>query len=154
MNDIEPTLRQAGPDDAATIACLFRYVRQSALSFLPDLHTPSEDLAFFRDTVLAKSTVIVAEAPAVIGFLAWRSGWVDHLYIHPEHARRGLGSRLLSHALAGQHRVDLWAFQRNRAALAFYRRHGFRVLYETDGANNEEREPDVRLAWQRGQSPE
>jgi hypothetical protein len=43
--------------------------------------------------------------------------------------------------------LELWVFQRNDAAREFYARHGFIELRRTDGSGNEEREPDVRLAW-------
>ena len=36
----------------------------------------------------------------------------------------------------------------NEPARRFYRRHGFVEVGRTDGARNEEREPDVRLAWE------
>ncbi len=75
--------------------------------------------------------------------------WIDHLYVHPAHAARGIGSTLLAHALATLPRpVQLWTFQANRHARAFYERHGFAAITFTDGADNEERCPDVlyRLA--------
>ena len=153
MDDIGLLVRHATPDDAAPVATLFRHVRTSSLPFLPDLHSAAEDLEFFRNTVFRLSTVMVAETDCIIAFVAWRIGWVDHLYVHPDYTRRGIGRVLLDRAIDGQHRVELWAFQRNIAARAFYRKHGFRVLYETDGENNEEKEPDVRLTWERGQSP-
>ncbi len=37
--------------------------------------------------------------------------------------------------------------QRNNRARAFYERHGFRVARMTDGADNEEREPDILYVW-------
>jgi hypothetical protein len=37
--------------------------------------------------------------------------------------------------------------QFNAAARRFYERHGFVEVMSTDGARNEEREPDVRLEW-------
>ena len=41
--------------------------------------------------------------------------------------------------------LQLWTFQVNDRARAFYARHGFREVELTDGATNEEHEPDVRL---------
>jgi ribosomal protein S18 acetylase RimI-like enzyme len=38
-------------------------------------------------------------------------------------------------------------FQRNAAAIAFYRRHGFRLVGLDDGGRNEEGEPDAEYAW-------
>ena len=40
--------------------------------------------------------------------------------------------------------VNLWTFQRNTGARRFYERNGFIAVDLTDGASNEEREPDVR----------
>jgi putative acetyltransferase len=147
-------VRDATLNDAPAVAALFRQVRRASLPFLPNLHSAGEDAAFFKDTVFARSSVLVAEAVAIVGFVAWRPGWVDHLYVHPGHARQGIGSALLARALDGQRRVELWAFRRNTPALAFYRRHGFRVVRETDGSGNEEKEPDVLMAWERDQSAE
>lgn len=59
-----------------------------------------------------------------------------------------LGDRFV--ALAKQRRPDglqLWTFQVNGPARRFYERHGFAAVEETDGAGNEEREPDVRYVW-------
>jgi hypothetical protein len=41
-------------------------------------------------------------------------------------------------------------FQRNMPARAFYEARGLRVVEATDGAANEEREPDVRYRWEPG----
>jgi hypothetical protein len=40
-----------------------------------------------------------------------------------------------------------WTFQRNKAARRFYERHGFTLVRETDGARNEEKEPDAEYCW-------
>src|SRR5437763_5387614 len=48
------------------------------LPFLPDLHTAEQDLRFFRDTVFVQCEVWVAGP--IEGFIAFRDGWIDHLY--------------------------------------------------------------------------
>ena len=35
----------------------------------------------------------------------------------------------------------------NIGAQRFYQRHGFVVAETTDGSQNEEKEPDIRLVW-------
>jgi GNAT superfamily N-acetyltransferase len=144
-----PRIRPAARDDAEAVARLFRLVRTACLPYLPELHTPAAELAFFRDRVFPDSTVRVAEEAAIIGFVAWRPGWVDHLYIHPDSHGRGVGTALLGHAMAEHLSLRLWAFQRNIQALRFYAARGFREIERTDGSGNEEREPDVLLEWTR-----
>lgn len=130
------------------VARLFRAVRVACLPYLPDLHTSEEDLAFFRDHVFAQCEVRIAGA--MDGFIAFRAGWVDHLYVRPQAQRRGVGAALLAQAMTAHSPLRLWTFQKNTAALAFYRARGFREVERTDGRGNEEREPDILLEWTRG----
>jgi len=45
--------------------------------------------------------------------------------------------------------LHLFTFQRNARARAFYEAHGFRLVDLSDGARNEEGEPDARYDWVR-----
>jgi len=140
-------IRRAGADDVATVARLFRTVRRACLPYLPGLHTAAEDLDFFRDRAFAECEVWIAYADTIDGFIAFRNGWVDHLYVHPKQHRQGLGKALLALAMNTQAPLRLWVFQRNTAAISFYHARGFREIERTDGSRNEEREPDVLMVW-------
>jgi ribosomal protein S18 acetylase RimI-like enzyme len=140
-------IRRATSGDVEAVARLHREVRAACLPWLPDLHAPVEILAYFRDRVFPAAEVWVAGTDTLDGYCAVRPGWVDHLYIRVECQHRGLGTALLAKAMVGSTRLLLWTFQRNEGAIGFYRTRGFRVLRETDGSGNEEREPDVLLEW-------
>jgi chorismate mutase len=59
-----------------------------------------------------------------------------------------VGSALLD--LAKTRRPDgfcLWVFEVNHPARGFYARRGLVELERTDGSANEERAPDIRMAW-------
>jgi GNAT superfamily N-acetyltransferase len=85
---------------------------------------------------------------AVGGFLALGTETVEHLYVRPDLQGTGIGSALLDVAKdlrpAG---FRLWVFQRNVEARRFYERRGLRLVELTDGAANEEREPDALYEW-------
>ncbi len=149
MPDTLPGIRSATWQDVAAVADLFRVVRTACLPYLPVLHTPAEELAFFRDRVFRDCAVWVAGEAAIDGFCAWRPGWVDHLYVRPDCQGRGFGKALLSRAMAEHPKLRLWVFQRNAQALRFYAACGFRVIERTDGSRNEESEPDALLEWAR-----
>lgn len=118
------------------------------MPWLPYLHSPEGDLKFFSNTILKKQTVKVAEVDGTIaGFIAYADDWVNQLYLDPPHWRKGIGSALLAHALEGVSFRQLWVFERNHAAQKFYARHGFIVVEQTDGSNNEENCPDLRMEW-------
>jgi putative acetyltransferase len=146
-------LRPATVEDVPALAAILRVGLRGVLPHVPDLHTPAEDRAFLATQVLPRCTVHVGEEDGTVaGFIAFRPGWIDHLYVLPAFRGQGLGTRLLALACATHPRLELWTFQRNAGARRFYERHGFLAVRETDGAGNEEREPDVLYAWTSGTS--
>lgn len=146
-------LRPAALSDMPIVARLNRHVRKTCLPYLPDLHTPDEDLAFFQEQVFPASEVWLAEAGAqLIGFAGARLDWLDHLYVDPAWHGRGVGSALLSAIRSNRTELNLWTFQKNTQARRFYERKGFKLIAMTDGSGNEERCPDAHYRWVRDQS--
>jgi putative acetyltransferase len=143
-------IRPASFGEAGEIARLFRHVRSVCLPYLPRLHDAEEDLWFFRERVFSQCSVWVTGDGAIDGFCAFRTGWVDHLYVDPARHATGRGTALLGAAQAGQKRLLLWVFQKNVPATRFYEARGFRLLEQTDGSGNEEREPDALYEWRAG----
>lgn len=145
-------VREATPADAPAIARLFTASRRAAMPWLREVHGEAATLAFFRDQVPARRRVLVAvdRADRPLAFIAFGGGEVEHLYVAPAERGRGLGARLLRLAQASERALELQVFQRNRAARDFYERHGFRLVGTSDGAGNEEREPDARYRWVAG----
>ena len=141
-------LRDANSNDAADIAEIHMLARSEAMPWLPVIHSSEEVLEFFSKIVLQTEIVRVVETERKIaGFVAFRGDWLKHLYIHPDYWGKRFGSLLLLEAKANSPRLQLWTFQRNSAARAFYDRHKFAEVELTDGTRNEERTPDVRMVW-------
>lgn len=144
------TLRAAQPDDASEITSVFLQSRAAAMPYLPRLHSDEETLWWMQHVVLAEQRVWVVtdEQGKILGFAALDGEQLAHLYLRPDVRRRGLGSVLLGAVRAASpDRLRLYVFQRNTAAAAFYRNHGFRLVDTSDGARNEEREPDATYEW-------
>ena len=146
-SDTLHAIRRADAQDVEEVARLHRLVLRTNLAFLPDLHTAEEDLRFFRDRVFAQCEVWVAGD--IDGFIAFRAGWVDQLYVRPDRQRHGIGRALLDQAMRTHSPLRLWTFQKNLGAIEFYAAHGFREIERTDGSGNEEREPDILFEWVR-----
>jgi ribosomal protein S18 acetylase RimI-like enzyme len=83
------------------------------------------------------------------GIIAFREGWIGQLYVLPTAQRRGVGKDLLQVAQNAFDRLQLWTFQRNAPARRFYEARGFALIQQTDGARNEEKEPDALYLWAR-----
>lgn len=141
------TFRRAEAEDVDAIVGIFTRSRAVALPFLPKLHSAAEDRAFFSG-LLETGTVTLASAARPVGFMAETEGWIEHLYLDPEHRGRGIGDALMGEAMARQGRLQLWCFAQNHPARRFYERLGFSAQRHTDG-DNEEGLPDILYVWQR-----
>jgi GNAT superfamily N-acetyltransferase len=143
-------LRRLELVDMETAARVLRASFDQALPSLAGLHTPEEDRRFFREHVFGTCEVWGAfDNTAMIGVLAFREHWIDQLYVLPEAQGGGAGTELLQVAQRSHDRLQLWTFQRNVRARRFYEARGFRLVRETDGAGNEEKEPDALFLWTR-----
>ncbi|TIC80989.1 GNAT family N-acetyltransferase [Nocardioides sp. GY 10127] len=141
------TLRRGRTGDAAVLAAVHVAARRAAP--MPDGVHPEHEVRAWLGGRLAQDEVWLAEeAGRTLGYARLTASWLDDLYVLPGAQGAGVGSALLARALARRPEgLCLWVFESNHPARAFYAARGFVELERTDGADNEEREPDVRMAW-------
>jgi len=143
-------MRRLEPEDMDAAARVLRTSFDAALPSLAGLHTSDEDRWFFRESVFKACELWGAfDGAAMIGMIAFRNDWINHLYVLPEAQGRGTGTALLGVAQRAFDRLQLWTFQRNMQARRFYEARGFALVRTTDGAGNEEKEPDALYLWTR-----
>lgn len=144
------SLRPAEVADARPLAELFIAARRAAEPAMPaPAHSQDSIHAWFTELLEGQRETWVAEREGdLVGYLVLDPAWLDSVYVHPELTGQGIGTVLLD--LAKSLRPDgfaLWVFRTNVRAQQFYRRHGLLALESTDGDGNEEKAPDVRMAW-------
>ena len=141
-------IRRADDNDFEALASIHLASLVQVMPFMPRIHTVEEDRKYFAN-ILASQECWVAEIERIVlGFIAFRDSWVNHLYVLPDYQGIGVGSKLLGIAKeVSLPFLQLWTFQANNRARAFYMKHGFVEVELTDGAGNEEGTPDVRLVW-------
>jgi GNAT superfamily N-acetyltransferase len=141
----------AARSDLDPIVDLLLRARRQAIPAIPaPAHTDDEVGRWFADVVLPERDVQVVVDPdrSVLGVLVLDDGWVDQLYVDPDHLGKGIGSRLLSVAKErSPEGLQLWTFATNHRARNFYEQHGFVITDRTDGSRNEEKAPDILYRW-------
>ena len=144
-------LRRATSDDARAVAEIWLASFDDAVPTVRRPHDDDHVRGWIRDHLVAEAdTWVAVRGGRTAAVLTLAPGWIEQLYVAPSHQGVGIGSLLVEHAKArAGDQLQLWTFQVNARARAFYRRHGFREVELTDGATNMEREPDVRLVWTR-----
>ncbi len=143
-------LRPATDADLPALADVHLAARRAAgPAFPPGVHSDNEVRAWVAGWDLTAYDVWLAtQGDRVVGYARCTSTWLDDLYVHPDHQGHGIGTVLFETVTA--HRPGgfcLWVFECNDPARAFYRRRGCLELERTDGSANEERAPDIRVAW-------
>ena len=143
-------LRQATDRDADVIAELF-FASRRLLTFLPMLNTVEGYRRVVAGVLLKECVVsVIEDDTGIVSFLALQGEEVRQFYTRPDRIGRGAGTQLIEAAKSsGVAALELWCFQANARARRFYEARGFRAIRFTDGADNEERMPDVRYRWER-----
>lgn len=145
-------IRRASADEALVAADLYIASRSGAGSVIPPpVHDDDDVRRWMRDDFMPRAEVwfAVDEDDAPLAILALEADdWLEQLYVLPEAQGRGIGRALVEHAkLQRPAGLQLWAFESNAPARAFYEANGFVAAEFTDGSGNEERAPDVRYVW-------
>lgn len=146
------SIREYHPKDFDAVTILWRISREKSL---PDFqrakgHFFYEDQDYFRHHVLQENRVWVADVDGVaVGFIALKDDFIDQLYIHPDHQRKGIGQSFLDFSRKqSPEQVYLYTLQVNVNARAFYEKNGF-VAERFGVSPPPESEPDVEYHWRR-----
>ena len=147
----EVSVRRAVAEDGPTIAAIFTASRTHAIPQMPpSVHTPEEEKEYYcRRITDDEVTTWVAEAGGeMLGFALCTPTFLDALYVRPDLKGQGLGSLLLDVVEATHPQgYELWVFESNVGARRLYERRGLVEVERTDGAGNQEKAPDIRMAW-------
>ena len=146
-------LRRATDADAEQAADVFITSRDTALPTVNFPYAQESVRRYVRDVFIGKTEAWVAvDGDRVVAVMSLVPGWVEQLYVATASQGQGIGHRLLDLAKdRSDGELQLWTFQVNARARRFYERNGFTIAELTDGEGNQEREPDVRYVWSRGQ---
>lgn len=146
----ELVLRPATPNDLPAIASLYIAAREAAVPQMPPgIHPPEDVRRWVGSWDLVRREVWLAESDGtLLGFADVQQDWLESLYVNPHHTGQGIGAALLDLVKGLRpNGFSLWVFQSNTGARRFYLDHGLVELEHTDGSANEERSPDLRMAW-------
>ena len=121
--------------------------------WMPRIHSRAEDISFAGEMIDRGWVDVfwadVLEDTKIAGFIARDGTMIHALYVTGSARQKGIGKALLYHAKSISSELTLWTFLANQNAQRFYKNAGFIEIERTDGANNDEKLPDMRLYWKR-----
>lgn len=150
MSNDDLLLRPYEPRDFKTVTFLWYQAKKKSFpysAFQQRLTLP-DDECYFRDTILEKCEVWVAERGGeLLGFMAIEGSYIDQLFVDINHQHQGVGGALMEKAQAlSPDYLRLHTFQRNEQARRFYENRGFKAVRFGVSAPPEN-EPDVEYRW-------
>ncbi len=146
----EVVVRAAASEDLPAVADLHHRVREATYPVMPRGVHDAEDVRRWVTgwDLATHQTWLALAGSRLVGYARLTDDWLEDLYVDQAAQGSGVGSMLLDLAKAQRPRgFCLWVFESNIPARSFYARRGLVELEHTDGSGNEEREPDVRMAW-------
>lgn len=150
MHSNDVVLRRPTRTDARAAADVWLRSFAAALPTVRCAHEEADVRDWFARVLVPRyETWVAVTGGNVVGLMVLNGQELKQLYLNPTWRGRGIGDRFMNLAKERQpDRLTLWTFQVNTSAHRFYERHGFIAVERTDGARNDEREPDVRYIWQ------
>ena len=135
-------------DAGRTGAILSEFVDTTA--WMPRVHTRAQDIAHTEEMIRRGWVRVAIKDDEVVGFLACHGSDLNAFYIATAWRGQGIGAVMIRQLKRETAALRLWTFQANIGAQKFYEHHGFAEVRRTDGASNDERMPDIRFEWTRG----
>ena len=94
-------------------------------------HSVARQMAYLRREMEAGKRLFMLTDHQPVGIVSVDGNLIENLYVLPQKQRNGYGTELLKFAIAQCVDIPtLWVLNRNSAARAFYRKHGFRETGE------------------------
>jgi ribosomal protein S18 acetylase RimI-like enzyme len=142
------SLRNARSQDMAICAAILNdWI--DATDWMPRVHSHADVVKHYESEVATKRhTLVAVDGSRVRGFVTMTpDGFVTALYVEAASRNQGIGGMLLERAKRElSPEVNLYTFEANEKARAFYARHGFAEINRTTG-DNEENLPDILMEW-------
>ncbi|RDE19679.1 GNAT family N-acetyltransferase [Motiliproteus coralliicola] len=122
--------------DSDEIADLFH---RSVYAIDDAIYTPAQKQAWAPPTDYAKwqarlqtsQPFVAVSNGQIVGFIELREhGYIDCLYVHPDHQHRGIATALLTHLCRAAYQLGLntLSVEASKVALPFFERHGFEIV--------------------------
>lgn len=93
----------------------------------------------------AEITVALNDADEMIGFMGIQENYLAGLFVMGKYQNQGVGHALLATAQRQYPSLTLDAFQQNKGAVRFYRRHGFEVTEQRLAEDTQQVE--YQMSW-------
>ena len=96
--------------------------------------------------LLPKSEIYVyIENDKIEGFIGINEDYIEGIFVNSNYQNKGIGTALLNKAKEGKEELTLNVYEKNRKAIKFYEKNGFKIVKEA--VDKETNEKEYRMLW-------
>jgi putative acetyltransferase len=129
----QDAIHPVGADDLPRVADVWEASVRAEHDFVSEAY-----IQFFKPLVrdellrLVELASVRASDGDIVGFVGVADARIEALFVHPAWRRRGIGRRLVTHAVAARGATSVVLDEQNAAAVTFFRCLGFDVVGRSD----------------------
>ena len=102
----------------------------------------------FVKEIIQKSEVYVYEIKDnVVGFIGLEEGFIQGIFVDEKYRSKGIGKKLITFCKGKHDRLSLNVYCKNKRAIQFYKREGFKIYKKM--LEKENNEYEYVMKWQR-----
>ena len=99
--------------------------------------------------LLPKSEIYVyIENDKIKGFIGINENYIEGIFVNSNYQNKGIGTALINKAKEEKEELTLNVYEKNREAIKFYEKNGFKIVKEAVDKENNEKE--FRMIWNKG----
>ncbi len=140
-------IRRSHPGDVARVIDVWRSAVAATHDFLREADRAEIDSSACAYLATAELWVLVDEADRPIAFSAVTGSNMDALFVAAEAHGRGMGRRLVQHALSLSPTLTTQVNEGNVQAMGFYLKQGFQPVRRDECDDDGRPYPIIQLAW-------
>lgn len=139
-------VREFENKDLSAVMELWLNANLDAHSFVPAEYWKN-NLEAVKEMIPEAQVYVCEEDGEIVGFIGMMGNYIAGIFVDRSKRSKGMGTQLLNAAKAQKNRLTLSVYEKNKAAVRFYERAGFRI--EKQGVDDDTKENEYMMSWQR-----
>lgn len=143
-------IREMGLADLEEVLDIWLDANKKAHDFIEESYWEKNREKVRRMLPQARVSVFLADSGEILGFLGLAGDYIAGIFVREGARSQGIGRALLNHAKKTLKQLTLHVYQKNKGAVRFYQREGFRAeAEEVDGQTGEK---EWLMRWEKEDS--